>query len=64
MKKFLKAWRKARVYNNNFGGSFVFWEICSKTWMAVPNPIKPDYNEMYQLTNPENFYNYIIKRKK
>lgn len=57
MKKLLKAFRKARVYTNNFGGAYVFWDDYWKKWMVVPNPKTPKYEEMYLIKNDE-FLNY------
>jgi hypothetical protein len=63
MKKFLKAWRKARVYNNNFGGAYVFWDFTRGTWMAVPNAKKPGgYEYQWKISNPEPFWNYMTKQ--
>lgn len=53
MRKFIRAFRQARLYNAKFGGSFIFWEDYWKTWKAVPNPKKPKYNELYQFTNSD-----------
>lgn len=65
MKNFLKAWRQAKVFNNNYGGAYVFWDeyfYPRAAWRAVPNPRTPYYETMFEIIQPE-FFNYYKEPK-
>lgn len=63
MRKFIRSFRRARIYANQYGGGYVFWDWVAKTWKPIPCPRKPNYHDMWLIERTEPFYNYLTKLK-